>query len=305
MEDVANFQPGDEATAEALKLLDEAYPGVCDVRERQGGLIILNRLRPSFCKVCEKVHEHENPFLIIHEAGEVYMDCRRDSEKRWECLRRWDHAEELWLAKKLLAAAQALDTSAESAAKARRNAARLMHIPPAEPSVPRELPPDPTPDEAAAPQEEARKYPKVPAARGAAALALLPADIKGYINTNALRASYAVGHDTIETNGLELMKWHVLEWAANNAQLDAYLPKVEELWGTDPSKYTGFEGPGWLFKLAKEANPEEYAKLRASWTAADMKEEPGGGFTLEDIPTDSDAADVLARLLGAGTFHRE
>lgn len=48
---------------------------VIDVK---GGMVCLKRLRPSYCSVCERDHEHENPFLVIcGKNRKVYFDCRR------------------------------------------------------------------------------------------------------------------------------------------------------------------------------------------------------------------------------------
>jgi hypothetical protein len=41
-----------------------------------GGLIILKRNLPSYCDVCERRHENENPFIYIVK-GNVFFDCRR------------------------------------------------------------------------------------------------------------------------------------------------------------------------------------------------------------------------------------
>jgi hypothetical protein len=44
-------------------------------------LILLKRHRASTCAICDRVHEHENPYLIIAgENRDVYLDCRRNSE---------------------------------------------------------------------------------------------------------------------------------------------------------------------------------------------------------------------------------
>jgi hypothetical protein len=46
-------------------------------------LILLRRLRPSICAICDRKHEHENPYLIIHgENREIYLDCRRNNENK-------------------------------------------------------------------------------------------------------------------------------------------------------------------------------------------------------------------------------
>ena len=40
-------------------------------------LICLYRLAPSFCQACERVHEHENPFVYVTMYNNVYFNCRR------------------------------------------------------------------------------------------------------------------------------------------------------------------------------------------------------------------------------------
>jgi hypothetical protein len=44
----------------------------------ENNFILLKRTRASRCRVCNRIHEHENPYLIyIPESGDVYFDCRR------------------------------------------------------------------------------------------------------------------------------------------------------------------------------------------------------------------------------------
>ena len=46
-------------------------------------LILLKRLMPSICSICNRKHEHENPFLIIAgDNRDVFLDCRRNSENK-------------------------------------------------------------------------------------------------------------------------------------------------------------------------------------------------------------------------------
>lgn len=47
-------------------------------REIKSGMIMLKRLRPSFCRLCCRQHEHENPFLTIDRRGGVWYHCRRE-----------------------------------------------------------------------------------------------------------------------------------------------------------------------------------------------------------------------------------
>lgn len=50
----------------------------------KGGLVMLKRLKPSICRICKRVHEMENPFLIVvkRQVGyQVYFHCRRASNE--------------------------------------------------------------------------------------------------------------------------------------------------------------------------------------------------------------------------------
>lgn len=48
----------------------------------EGSIIIMKRLKPSKCRVCNRIHHNENPYiLIVPETNDVYFDCRRNKEK--------------------------------------------------------------------------------------------------------------------------------------------------------------------------------------------------------------------------------
>jgi hypothetical protein len=46
------------------------------------GIICLRRLKKSYCRVCEREHEGDNPFLTTSPTGDVYYHCRRAQESR-------------------------------------------------------------------------------------------------------------------------------------------------------------------------------------------------------------------------------
>lgn len=53
-----------------------------EVRGVVGTLILLKRLRPSRCQVCKRIHENENPYILVvtnedTNCRHVYFDCRR------------------------------------------------------------------------------------------------------------------------------------------------------------------------------------------------------------------------------------
>lgn len=48
-----------------------------------GPIVMLKRIKPSRCKICCRVHEHENPYLlVIGEERSVYFHCRRAPEEK-------------------------------------------------------------------------------------------------------------------------------------------------------------------------------------------------------------------------------
>ena len=61
---------------------DPKFPYV--YQSHVGSIISLRRVKPSFCRICQRVHEHENTFLrMIEEAGgiDIYFYCRRNPAK--------------------------------------------------------------------------------------------------------------------------------------------------------------------------------------------------------------------------------
>ncbi len=51
-----------------------------------GNLIILKRIRPSYCKTCDETHKHNNAFLLVYEVNKdewlVMYSCYKAKEKR-------------------------------------------------------------------------------------------------------------------------------------------------------------------------------------------------------------------------------
>lgn len=51
-----------------------------------GGIISLKRNHPSWCSVCKRTHENENPYLlVIGPNRDVYFSCRRSTKKSYIC----------------------------------------------------------------------------------------------------------------------------------------------------------------------------------------------------------------------------
>ena len=52
----------------------------------KGSLIILRRCCSSLCKVCDRVHDSQNPYLAISHNRNVYFDCRRNAHNKRELI---------------------------------------------------------------------------------------------------------------------------------------------------------------------------------------------------------------------------
>lgn len=46
------------------------------------GIICLRRLKKNYCRICEREHDGENPFLTTSPTGDVYYHCRRARESK-------------------------------------------------------------------------------------------------------------------------------------------------------------------------------------------------------------------------------
>jgi len=46
------------------------------------GLVCLRREHASFCGICERIHENENPYLTVSPTGDVHYYCRRNAGKQ-------------------------------------------------------------------------------------------------------------------------------------------------------------------------------------------------------------------------------
>lgn len=43
-------------------------------------LIMLERINPSYCNICKRIHENQNPYLIIYNNIDIFMNCRRNDK---------------------------------------------------------------------------------------------------------------------------------------------------------------------------------------------------------------------------------
>lgn len=76
----------EEDIEKALEIFNKSFEGqestysFIDYKEDNGNfLIIMKRNIPSECKLCQRVHENENPFLtVVGEERRIYFNCRRN-----------------------------------------------------------------------------------------------------------------------------------------------------------------------------------------------------------------------------------
>jgi hypothetical protein len=47
----------------------------------EGNVIVLKRIAPSYCKLCNRIHESQHPYLLLYDA-DLYFNCRRCSDKK-------------------------------------------------------------------------------------------------------------------------------------------------------------------------------------------------------------------------------
>jgi len=68
------------AASVGLKWGDSRIPYKFDKVE--GPFIILKRTKPSKCKICYRIHEHQNPYLLLTPSGDIYFHCRRAPKEK-------------------------------------------------------------------------------------------------------------------------------------------------------------------------------------------------------------------------------
>lgn len=70
----------DAIVSQTSLLLEKEEEFPFKIRDVKGHIISLKRLRPSFCRMCKRRHEHENPYLLI-VGTDIFFCCRRSSDK--------------------------------------------------------------------------------------------------------------------------------------------------------------------------------------------------------------------------------
>lgn len=72
---------GKDLLTKCLDMMEQkfTYRGVLPFKykETRDKLILLSRIAPSYCEVCNREHENENPFMFISSGGLLKFSCRR------------------------------------------------------------------------------------------------------------------------------------------------------------------------------------------------------------------------------------
>lgn len=71
--EIDKYEINDETVRACMCMLNDDNFTVSNVKDN---IICLRRKRPSYCVVCERVHEHENPYLVIIDERVLFC-CRR------------------------------------------------------------------------------------------------------------------------------------------------------------------------------------------------------------------------------------
>jgi hypothetical protein len=62
---------------ELSQKIEMIVPGL-EIIRGQGSFVFLNNPNGYFCPFCDRVHENENPYVLIKEDGGIYFSCRRN-----------------------------------------------------------------------------------------------------------------------------------------------------------------------------------------------------------------------------------
>lgn len=78
----------EDLSPEEIKVVENLpfiLDGTFEILDVKGRLIPLKRKSPSFCLLCQRVHENENPYLTFsNDSNKIYIHCRRSKEDKFE-----------------------------------------------------------------------------------------------------------------------------------------------------------------------------------------------------------------------------
>jgi len=66
---------------DSVKTILDSFDNNHSILKTENNLIVLKHERSYFCKVCNVIHDSENPYLTINASGDIYFHCRRSGGK--------------------------------------------------------------------------------------------------------------------------------------------------------------------------------------------------------------------------------
>lgn len=82
----------EDLSVEEIKIVENLpfiLDGTFEILDVKGRLVPLKRKAPSFCILCQRTHENENPYLTIsNDSTKIYIHCRRSVNDKFEIWRR-------------------------------------------------------------------------------------------------------------------------------------------------------------------------------------------------------------------------
>jgi len=77
----------DTEMSKVLKIISSMDYFKCfrvDIKDKNS--ILLKRLLPSFCSVCNRIHHNQNSFVFVTINGNIMLNCMRNDENKHTCL---------------------------------------------------------------------------------------------------------------------------------------------------------------------------------------------------------------------------
>ena len=69
-------------SVEQIKEVVALIPDFAEFEREDGQMILLRRIAPSHCDVCDRVHHAQNLYIYITREGNIELSCRRSSERK-------------------------------------------------------------------------------------------------------------------------------------------------------------------------------------------------------------------------------
>jgi len=82
-DEVENFSQdlNDINIIQLMKIVNSIEDIKCyNIGNFSNSILCLNRITPSFCKICCRTHDKENTFVFVHMNNDVFFNCRRNEK---------------------------------------------------------------------------------------------------------------------------------------------------------------------------------------------------------------------------------